>query len=102
MTESKRTAEQTIDIENAGATVSVRMEGAEIVSVHIRGDATAEYQWDARLRQGSWIQNIGPEYTGQSDYDDVFETGMQEVRIRCSSGTASGGDQATVTISAGG
>lgn len=95
-------AEETIDIENPGESVSVRMLSATIVSVHIRGDATAEYQWDVRRVRGSWIQNAGSEYTGQSNYDDIFETGAQEVRIRCSTGTSGAGDQATITLMAGG
>lgn len=102
MADSPRTARETIDIENAGATVAIRMMGAELASLHIRGDATAEYQWDVRERHGSWIQNVGPEYTGAADYNDVIETGVEEVRIRCSTGTASADDQADVLLSAGG
>jgi len=101
---SRRTANETINIDSAGNAVSVSMEGATIVSVHIRGDATAEYQWDARPRGGSWtdFQDIGPEYTGSSDYDDVLETGVEEVRIRCSSGTGGTDDEADIYLSAGG
>jgi hypothetical protein len=98
----ERSANETIDIESAGGAVSVILGGATIVSLHIRGDATAEYQWDARPRGGSWIQNIGTEHTGQSDYDEVFETGVEEVRIRCSTGTGGSGDTADVYLSAGG
>lgn len=97
-----RSANETIDIENAGNAVSVEMGGATIVSLHIRGDAAASYQWDAKPRGGNWIQNVGSEYTGSADYDDVFETGVEEVRIRCSSGTASAGDSADIYLSAGG
>lgn len=102
MSDSPQTAEEAIDIENAGGTASVRMLGATIVSMDISGDDVAEYQWDARRRGGTWIQDVGPEYTGQSDYDDVMETGAAEVRIRCSSGSGGAGDQATITIMAGG
>lgn len=97
-----RSANETIDIENAGNAVSVEMMGATIASVHIRGDAAATYQWDARPRQGTWIENVGPEYTGSADYDDVFETGVEEIRLRCSTGTGGAGDTADVYISAGG
>lgn len=97
-----RTANETIDIENAGNAVSIQMGGATIVSLHIRGDATATYQWDARPRGGSWIQDVGTEHTGSSDYDEVFETGVEEVRIRCSTGSGGAGDQADVYLSAGG
>lgn len=101
---SNRTANETIGIDSAGNAVSVKMEGATIVSVHIRGDAAATYQWDARPRGGSWttFQNIGPEYSGSADYDDVLETGVEEVRIRCSTGTSGSGDEADIYLSAGG
>lgn len=102
MADSPRVARETIDIENAGESVSIRMHGAELASVHIRGDAAATYQWDVRNRQGSWIENAGSEYSGSSDYNDTFQTGVEEVRIRCSSGTAGAGDQADILLSAGG
>lgn len=102
MSDSPRSTEETIDIETSGGTVSIRMLGATIVSVHIRGDAAATYQWDVRTRDGTWIQNVGAEYSGSANYDDVWETGATHVRIRCSSGTATAGDSATVTLMAGG
>jgi len=97
-----RSANETIDIETAGNSVSVELGGATIVSLHIRGDAAASYQWDAKPRGGSWVQNIGTEHSGSSDYDEVFETGVEEVRVRCSSGTGSAGDSANIYLSAGG
>jgi hypothetical protein len=99
---SKQEAEETIDIESSGGTVAIHMLGADVVSVHIRGDAAAEYQWDAKIRDGDWIEDVGSEYTGSSDYDDTMTTGMDQVRIRCSAGTGTGGEQATITLSAGG
>jgi hypothetical protein len=99
---SPQANETTIDIENAGNSVSIRMLGATIVSMAVRGDDTAEYQWDARNRNGTWTQDVGTEYTAQSDYDDVLETGAQEVRLRCSSGTGTAGDEADVFLMAGG
>lgn len=97
-----REVEKTIDIENAGNTVAVETLGGTLASLHISGDGAAEYQWDAKRRNGSWIQDIGPEYTGQSDYDDVVETVAYEIRIRCSSGTGTVDDTATITIMVGG
>jgi hypothetical protein len=97
-----RSKDETIDIQSAGGTVAVVMGGSTIVSVHIRGDGTAEYKWDAKPRGGSWIQDIGPSYTGSADYDDVLETGVEQVRIRCSSGTANANDTADIYVSAGG
>lgn len=94
--------EETIDIETAGGTVALRNLGASIVSIHIRGDAAATYQVDVRTRGGTWVQGVTSGYSGSADYDDVYETGAQEIRIRCSSGTATAGDSATVTLMAGG
>lgn len=102
MPDSPQTAEKQIDIENAGGSASIRLLGATTVSMHVRGDAAAEYQWDARLRGGDWIQNVGPEYSGSADYDDVWDTGDAEVRLRCATGTGTADDQATITLSAGG
>jgi hypothetical protein len=99
---SPRVSRETIDIENAGNAVSIRMMGATIASLHIRGDAAADYQWDVRDRGGSWIQNAGTEYTGSADYDDDVEMGVSEVRIRCSSGSGGAGDTAEILLSAGG
>ena len=39
----------TLDIENAGATATVKMAGADLLSLSVRGDGTAEYVLDARL-----------------------------------------------------
>ena len=94
--------EETIDIETAGNAVTLRLLGATIASVHIQGDAAAEYQWDVRKNGGDWIQNVGSEYTGSADYNDVVETGAQEVRVRCSSGTGTADQTATITLMAGG
>ena len=94
--------EETIDIETSGNDVSLRLQGKSIVSLAIRGDGTATYQVDARTRGGSWIQSVSSEYSGSADYDDVLETGVTELRIRCSTGTGTGGDQATITLMASG
>jgi hypothetical protein len=93
----------TLDIENAGATATVKMAGADLLSLSVRGDGTASYVLDARLgRDDTWVQDIASTYSGASDYDDVVRTGMPEIRIRCTSGTANAGDQATVRLAAGG
>jgi hypothetical protein len=99
---SPRDEEQTIGIDSAGNSVAIRMMGATIASFAIRGDAAAEYQIDGRVRNGTWKQDVGSEYTGSSDYDDTVETGWHEIRIRCSSGTGGSGDEATITLSTGG
>jgi hypothetical protein len=95
--------EETIDIENAGNTVELDMMGATLFSVAIRGDGTAEYVLDAKLTRGStWLEDVDSTYSGAADYDDVVQTGMPKVRVRCTSGTTNPGDTATVTLSAGG
>lgn len=102
MSDDPKQTEATIDIENSGNAASVLMHGATVLSIHIRGDATAEYQVDVRKRGGDWIQNVGTEHTGASDYDEVYTTGAHEVRVRCSSGSGGADDQATITLMAGG
>ena len=96
-------AKETIDIESSGASVAVKMFGADLLSLSVRGDNTAEYVLDARL-DGSddWTQDIDQTYSGASDYDDVVRTGMPEVRVRCTSGTGTADDKATIKLAAGG
>jgi len=102
MTRSNAESKETIDIETSGGGVTLTLTGRTIVSLAIRGDGTATYQVDARTRAGSWIQSVSSEYSGSADYDDVLETGVTEMRIRCSTGTGTGGDQATITLMASG
>ncbi|WP_135806207.1 hypothetical protein [Halorussus marinus] len=92
------TEEATIDIETAGNAVSLRLLGANIVDIHIRGDAAADYEVDVRQNGGDWIQGVRSGYSGSADYDDVVETGAEEIRVRCSSGTGTAGDMATITL----
>ena len=96
-------AKETIDIESAGATAAVYMGGADILSLHVRGDGTAEYVLDARLDgDDNWTEDVDQTYSGASDYDDVVRTGMPEVRVRCTSGTGTANDTATIKLAAGG
>lgn len=94
------TTEETIDIETAGNAVALRLLDASIVDVHIRGDAAADYEVDVRRNGGDWLQGVFSTYSGSANYDDVLETGAEEIRIRCSSGTATAGDSATITLMA--
>jgi hypothetical protein len=94
------TTEETIDIETAGNAVILRVLGNNIVDVHIRGDAAADYAVDVRRNGGDWIQGAFSGYSGSADYDDVLETGAEEIRIRCSTGTATANDSATITLMA--
>jgi len=94
------TEEATIGIETAGNAVSLRLLGATIVDIHVRGDAAADYEVDVRQNGGDWIQAVRSGYSGSADYDDVVETGAEEIRIRCASGTATAGDMATITLMA--
>lgn len=94
------TTEETIDIEAAGNAVALRLLDNNIVDVHVRGDAAADYAVDVRRNGGNWIQGVRSGYSGSADYDDVLETGADEIRIRCSSGTATAGDSATITLMA--
>jgi hypothetical protein len=92
--------EESIDIQNAGNAVALRLLGADTVDVHIRGDDTADYAVDVRTNGGDWIENVRSTYSGSADYDDVLKTGADELRLRCTSGTATAGDTATVTLMA--
>lgn len=99
----RKLEKKTIDIETAGATAEVKMHGATTLSLSVRGDAAADYAIDARLDENdSWTQGVGATYSGAADYDDTDELGWPEVRIRCTSGTATAGDSATVKLAAGG
>ena len=101
MTDKKENA-ATIDIETAGNTVDVDTLGATVLSLAIRGDASASYAVDAKLTRGSnWIQGVAT-YSGSADYDDTITTGYPKLRVRCTSGTGTAGDAADVTLSAGG
>lgn len=99
---SPQVAHETVDIEEAGAIVSIRMLSATFVSVHIRGDNDgADYDIDGRVRGEAWVQGIEDKLENAEDHDHTFETGLDEVRVRVSSGT--GGDHdATITLAAGG
>lgn len=99
---SPQETDTTIDIETAGGSASVKMGGATLASIHIRGDAAASYRIDVKTRDGSWITDVGPSYSGSSNYDDDVQTGMQFLRVWCTSGTGGSGDEATITIGAGG
>lgn len=92
--------EEAIDIETAGNAVALRLLGASIVDVHIRGDGSANYAVDVRRNGGDWLQDVQGSFSGNADYDDVLETGAEEIRIRCTSGTATAGDSATITLMA--
>jgi len=92
--------EETIDIETAGNDVELRLQGNDLVDVHIRGDAAADYEVDLRTKDGNWIQSARSGYTGSADYDDLLESAAYEIRIRCSSGTGTSGDSATITLMA--
>jgi hypothetical protein len=96
-------AKETIDIEASGATVAVKLFGADLLSLSVRGDGTAEYVLDARLGgSDTWTEDVDQTYSGAADYDDVVRTGMPEVRVRCTSGTGTPDDSAEIKLAAGG
>lgn len=94
---------QTIDIETAGNTVELALHGNDTVEIVIRGDGTASYAIDVRESDsGTWMQDAGPTYSGSADYSDTLSSGVPQLRVRCTSGTATAGNQADVLVSAGG
>ncbi|MFC6973646.1 hypothetical protein ACFQL1_01540 [Halomicroarcula sp. GCM10025709] len=94
------TTEETIDIESAGNAVALRLLDNNIVDVHVRGDGTADYAVDVRKNGRDWIQGVRSGYSGSADYDDVLEFGADEIRLRCTSGTGTTDDEATITLMA--
>jgi hypothetical protein len=96
----RRSVTKEIDIENNGNAVELLTMGAPNVTVVIRGDNTADYEWDVADADGNWLQGVGAGYSGSSDYDDVRTTGADSVRVRCSSGTNNANDTATITLHA--
>lgn len=91
---------ESIDIETSGGTVTLDLLGRSTLSVHIRGDGAADYALDVRDSQnGTWIEGVNT-FTGSADYDSVIETGVSEVRLRCTTGTATAGQSADVLLSA--
>jgi len=93
--------QQSIDIENSGNAVELDTLGHTIVDVSIRGDSTAEYAVDIKSRDGSWVEGVTSGYSGSADYDDVLERGAKLVRIRCTTGSGTGGDSATISLLTG-
>lgn len=89
--------ESTISIDAAGNAAPLRPLGHATVSINIRGDAPADYAVDIKTNSGSWIQDVIT-YSGSADYDDVIEQPADDLRVRCTSGTAGSGDEATVTL----
>lgn len=97
------TTEETIGIDASGNDVQILLAGRTVVSLDIAGDGAASYQIDGRASGGAWKKDVGPKtYSGSSDYSDVLNTGVEEMRIRCSNGTGGTDDEATILISAGG
>ncbi|QLH80976.1 hypothetical protein [Halosimplex pelagicum] len=94
------TEEGTIDIETSGDAVALRLVGNNIVDVHIRGDAAADYAVDVRKNGSDWIEGVRSGYSGSANYDDVLETGADEIRLRCTNGTGTADNSATITLMA--
>lgn len=94
---------ETIDIETSGNGVTINLKGRHICEVHIDGDGAATYRVDGReSEKANWVQGTRADYTGSARYDDYIETGWAQLRIQCTSGTATAGDSATVVLCAGG
>jgi hypothetical protein len=102
MARSAAVTEETIDVENSGNAVSLRINGRTEVRLNIDGETGNEFQFDVRRIGGSWIQNVGSSYTASANYDDSRTEPAPELRVRCSSGTSNANDSATITIMASG
>lgn len=103
MARSAAVAEESIDVENSGNDVALKIGGRTQLFIRINGETGNEFEVDVRRTGGSWIQNVGSSFTGSANYTEESRTvAAQEVRIRCSSGTSNGGDSATITLMASG
>jgi len=92
--------QESINIETDGNSVVLDTKGHTTADVAIRGAAAADYALDVKSRDGSWVQDVAT-YTGSTDYDAVLERGAKYLRIRCTSGTATADDSATISLLAG-
>jgi len=102
MSRSSAAVEETIGIETAGNSASLELQGRDTVTIHITEDAAADYVIDGRIRGGTWKQDLGPTYSGGGPHADTFDIAVEEIRVRCSTGTATAGDSATITVFGGG
>lgn len=102
MAKSSATTSETISIDSSGNAVALELNGRDTVTLHISEDAAATYQVDGRKVGGTWRENLASEYTGGGPHSDTFDFAAEEMRVRCSSGTAGSGDEATITVMAGG
>jgi len=92
--------QDSIDIENSGNSVQLDTKGHTITDLHVRSDGAADYALDVKDRDGTWVKNVVT-YTGSANYDDVLERGARYVRLRCTTGTATAGDSATISLFSG-
>lgn len=94
---------ETIDVESAGGTASLRNPGNSYYDISIDGDDVAEYVVEERARgEDSWRRADARDFTGSADYDISTESDRLWIRVRCTGGTGNAGDQATIRLSAGG
>lgn len=103
MSRSSATTVETIGIDSSGNAVTLELNGRTTVTLHITEDDSASYKIDGRKVGGTWRENIGPSsYSGGGPHSETITFAAEEMRIRCSSGTSGTGDEATITIMAGG
>lgn len=102
MSRSNANTEEVIGIDSAGNATALELNGRDTATIHITENATATYQVDGRIVGGTWRQNMSSEYSGGAPHADTFDFAVEEMRVRCSNGTAGNGDEATITIMTGG
>lgn len=97
------TKRKTIDIDVTGQSVEITLHGCTHLDIVIRGDGAADYEVDIRGDDPgeTWMQGVKT-YSASADYNDSFQTGAAELRVRCSTASATSGHQADVLVSAGG
>lgn len=97
MARSSNYAEQDIDVENSGNTVSLEINARTEVRIEIDGESGNEFEFQVRRPGGSWITGVNS-YTGSANYSDTRSEPAHEVRIKCTSGTSNANDTATITL----
>lgn len=94
---------ETIDIESSGSSVKINLFGRTMCEVAIRGDSVADYRVDGREdKDAQWLEGVlgDPEYSGEPRYDDILETGWNQLRIYCVNGTGITDEEAEIVLCA--
>lgn len=89
---------ETVDIETAGATVTLNLSRNSHLGIYVRGDSGTDYALDVSDEQGNWIQTVEDfAAVGEINYRGVEPA--RWVRLRVTAGTGVAGESADVFLS---